>query len=209
MDPEFQNIEDALKACRPAMPTPACMDRLLAAVESRIQLADPALKGIEDRLVAMEPVPVAAPVEAAMLATVTRVPFPVDDKVVLFPVGTKPAGQGESRRPWFAAAAAVAVAGAFTALMVDPSTPKASGGTAVAGRDPAPAAAPKGFVPASVGSGVEEAKDEGVMWTPDGKAMRMVKVIYMDKVKFLNERGEVIEVEQPRVEYLMVPEKID
>jgi hypothetical protein len=209
MDPELQNIEDALKACRPVMPAPACMDRLLAALEGRMLLENPSLRGVEDRLAAMEPSSVSDSVAASMLATVSKVPFPVDDKVVLFPVGTKPAGRSESRRPWFAAAAAVAVAGAFTALMVDPSTPKTSGGMALSGKETAPAAALKGFVPASLGSGVEEAKDEGVMWTPDGKAMRMVKVIYMDKVKFLNERGEVIEVEQPRVEYLMVPEKID
>lgn len=210
MDPELQNIEDALKACRPAMPAPACMDRLLAAVEGRMLLENPSLRGVEDRLAAMEPSWVSNPVAASMLATVSKVPFPVDDKVVLFPVGTKPAGKTESRRPWMAAAAAVAVAGAFTAMMVDPATPSSnSGGGAVAGKQTAPAVAPRGFVPASVGSGVEEARDEGVMWTPDGEAMRMVKVIYMDKVKFLNERGEVIEVERPRVEYLMVPEKID
>lgn len=173
-------------------------------------LENPSLRGVEDRLAAMEPSWVSNPVAASMLATVSKVPFPVDDKVVLFPVGTKPAGKTESRRPWMAAAAAVAVAGAFTAMMVDPATPSSnSGGGAVAGKQTAPAVAPRGFVPASVGSGVEEARDEGVMWTPDGEAMRMVKVIYMDKVKFLNERGEVIEVERPRVEYLMVPEKID
>lgn len=185
------------------------MDRLLAAVEGRLLNADPALKGVEDRLAAMEPALVSVPIEASMLAAVSKVPFPVDDKVVLFPVGTKPTGKAEPRRPWMVAAAAVAVAGAFTAMMVDPAAPAGSGGGLAAGKQTAPAGAPKGFVPASVGSGVEEARDEGVMWTPDGEAMRMVKVIYMDKVKFLNERGEVIEVEQPRVEYLMVPEKID
>ena len=47
------------------------------------------------------------------------------------------------------------------------------------------------------------------MWTNDGKPVRMVRVIYMDKAKYRNPQGEIIEVERPRVEYLMVPEKID
>ncbi len=211
MDSELQNIEDVLKAIRPAAPAPACMDRLLAAVEGRIQRTDPALKAVEDRLAGIAPASLSAPLADSMLATVSRIPFPVDEKVVLFPGGAKTGPVARPRRSWFAAAAAVAVAGAFSALMVDPVSHSSSGAESAAAADgsTAPRVAPKGFVPASVGTGVEQASDEGVMWTPDGKPMRMVRVIYSDKVKYLNERGEVIEVERPRVEYLMVPEKID
>jgi hypothetical protein len=63
-------------------------------------------------------------------------------------------------------------------------------------------------VPASVGTGLDEARDEGVRWTADGKPVRMVRVIYKDRVKYRNADGEIIEVERPRVEYLVVPEKI-
>ena len=211
MDSEFQDIEDVLKAIRPAAPAPACMDRLLAAVEGSLQQRDPALRGVEDSLGAIAPASLPAPLAASLLATVSRIPFPVDEKVVLFPGAAKTGEATRSRRPWFAAAAAVAVAGAFSALMVDPPAGRSGAGQTVSAADgsAAPRVAPKGFVPASVGTGVEQASDEGVMWTQDGKAMRMVRVIYSDKVKYLNERGEVIEVERPRVEYLMVPEKID
>jgi hypothetical protein len=209
MDPEFQEIEDTLKGLRPAMPGPACMDRLLAAVEGRLQREEPSMAGMEQALASL--ILPAVPAEAAgrMLATVERVPFPVDEKVVLFPGAAKPAAKLHSRRPWYAAAAAVAVAGAFSAFMVErPAGGDTSGRFAGNGSGISPQT-PSGFVPAAVGSGLQDARDEGVMWTPDGKPVRMVRVIYMDRVKYQNERGEIIEVERPRVEYLMVPEKID
>ena len=208
MDSEFQDIEDALKAIRPASLAPASMDRLLAAVEGRGLAADPALMSVENSLGSMTPLAVRDSVGDAMLATVSAVPFPVDEKVVLFPGSSKPAVKSASRRPWYAAAAAVAVAGAFSAMMVE--QPRAKSGSPVASVESRiPTRQPTGFVPASVGSGLEEAKDEGVMWTTDGKPVRMVRVIYMDKAKYRNAQGEIIEFERPRVEYLMVPEKID
>lgn len=208
MDSEFQDIEDALKAIRPASLAPASMDRFLAAVEGRGLASDPALRSVESSLESMTPRAVRSQVADAMLATVSAVPFPVDEKVVLFPGTSKPAGKSASRRPWYAAAAAVAVAGAFSAMMVD--QPRVKSGSPVASVESRiPTRQPTGFVPASVGSGLEEAKDEGVMWTNDGKPVRMVRVIYMDKAKYRNAQGKIIEVERPRVEYLMVPEKID
>ena len=208
MDNEFQDIEDALKAIRPASLAPASMDRLLAAVEGRGLTTDPALVSVENSLGSMNPRSVRSEAADAMLATVSTVPFPVDEKVVLFPGSSKPVEKSASRRPWYAAAAAVAVAGAFSAMMVD--QPRVKSGRPLASADSAiPGRQPTGFVPASVGSGLEEAKDEGVMWTNDGKPVRMVRVIYMDKAKYRNPQGEIIEFERPRVEYLMVPEKID
>lgn len=205
MDAEFQELEDTLKGLRPAAPDAACMERLLAAVESRLAMADPT---VERDLSRLTPVPLDPHLAVRMLETVSRVPFAVDEKVVLFPGPSKPAEKSRDRRSWIAAAAAVAVLGAFSAVMME--APDALPRTVVENRSvsrtPSPAS---GFIPASVGSGVQDAKDEGVMWTPDGKPMRMVRVIYMDRVKYLNEAGKVIEVERPRVEYLMVPEKID
>ena len=204
MDPEFQDIEDRLKGLRPAAPDAACMERLLGAVEGRLQRRDPSLAGLELELGAMRPRAVSPAAAERLLETVSRVPFAVDEKVVLFPGAGKPAAKGSARRPWYAAAAAVAVAGAFSAFMI-------GGGEAprrpsLAGQGVSRTA--EGFVPASVGTGLDEARDEGVRWTADGKPVRMVRVIYKDRVKYRNADGEIIEVERPRVEYLVVPEKI-
>jgi hypothetical protein len=146
-------------------------------------------------------------VQERLLETVTRVPVPVNEKVVLFPGKSKPVEKASSRRPWLAAAAAVAVMGGFSALMMGPQ--QGSGPVAGKPAPQAPVSSAKELVPASVGSKVSEAQDEGLIWTRDGKPMRRVKVIYMDKVKYAGEDGKIVEMERPRVEWLLVPEKID
>jgi hypothetical protein len=208
MDEEFQELEATLKGLRPAVPDAACMDRLLAAVQGRLPAADP---GVERELGRLRPAVPEAAASQRLLDAVSRVPFPVDEKVVLFPGKAKPATPAPARRPWIAAAAAVAVLGAFSALMMDGGSRQ--GTLPVAGtrriETGTGAANPPGFVPAGIGSGVHDARDEGLTWTRDGKPLRRVKVIYMDKVKYRDEEGKIIEVERPRVETLLVPEKID
>jgi hypothetical protein len=207
MDEDFQELEATLKGMRPVKPDAACMDRLLGVLERRMPDAD---LSIERELSKLNPSALAGGVQERLLETVSRVPFPVDEKVVLFPGKTKPVEKTPARRPWIAAAAAVAVLGGFSALMMGPqkdgSGPivrkEASIGPVESPHDPR-------LVDASVGSQVREAQDEGVTWTRDGKALRRVKVIYMDKVKYVGDDGKVVEMERPRVEWLLVPEKID
>ena len=208
MDTEFQELENELKGLRPATPDAACLGRLLAAVEGRLQVSELSTAGIESRLAAMQPAALSPVLLDNMLETVTRVPFPVSDKVVLFPGSAKPAAKAASRRPWYAAAAAVAVAGAFSALMVD-SRPEARqvADTETRQITPLPKINNNGIV--STSTGLQDATDQGVRWTKDGKPMRMVRVEYKDRMKVLNNEGKVIEVEVPRFEYLFVPEKID
>lgn len=216
MDHEFQDIEDSLKGLRPAKPDAACLERLLSAVEGRLQKNDFSVAGIESRLATMHPVAPAAETFERMLETVSRVPFPVDEKVVLFPGAAKPApAKQTARRPWYAAAAAVAVAGAFTALMVDGGGRNAGGSVPVAsGQKDTPRVVAKGPTAPQSGkivrasTGVQEASDQGVNWN-SGKPMRMVRVRYMDKVQVMGADGKVTEVEVPREELLMLPEKID
>ncbi|MEK7950485.1 hypothetical protein [Luteolibacter soli] len=210
MDEDFHELEATLKGMRPVMPDAACMDRLLAAMERRMPVAD---LSIERELGKLTPSALMDGVQERLLETVARVPFPVDEKVVLFPGKTKQVEKVPARRPWLAAAAAVAVLGAFSALMMDgprtgtagpvAGTGKSDGGTPVTSvHDPR-------LVDASVGSQVKEAQDEGLSWTRDGKPMRRVRLIYMDKVKYVGDDGKTVEMERPRVEWLLVPEKID
>ena len=204
MDEDFQELEATLKGMRPVAPDAACMDRLLAAVERRMPAADVTM---ERELAKLSPSALAGGVQERLLETVARVPFPVDEKVVLFPGKARPIEKAPARRPWLAAAAAVAVLGAFSALMVGPQ--KGSAPVVDGKKTEAPVPTQKRLVPASVGSQFSEAQDEGVTWTRDGKPLRRVKVIYMDKVKYAGEDGKIVEMERPRVEWLLVPEKID
>jgi len=207
MDEDFHELEATLKGMRPVTPDAACMDRLLAVLERRTPAAD---SGIERELGKLIPSALTDGVQERFLETVSRVPFPVDEKVVLFPGKTKPVEKTPARRPWIAAVAAVAVLGGFSALMMGPQ--KGGSGPIVRQETSSgPVVSPKDsrLVNASLGSQVSEAQDQGVIWTPDGKALRQVKVIYMDKVKYVGDDGKIVEVERPRVELLLVPEKVD
>lgn len=205
MDEEFQELEATLKGMRPVAPDAACMDRLLAAVQGRLPAADLTM---ERELAKLSPAALAGGISERLLETVARVPFPVSDKVVLFPGNTKAAAKAPARRPWLAVAAAVAVLGALSALLMD-GPQKGTRQVADGGKTESPGRTPKDLVPASVGSHVSEAQDEGITWTRDGKPLRQVKVIYMDRVKYAGQDGKIVEVERPRVEWLLVPEKID
>ncbi len=216
MDSEFQELEGTLKGMRPAAPDAACLDRLLAAVEGRLQVQDLSAAGIEGKLSGLRPAALAPDLSARMLAAVERVPFPAGGKVVLFPGARKaPAKSSARRRPWYAAAAAVAVAGAFSALMVGGPGNVEPAGKLAGGQAPAPRQLPRSagnaanFVPAAMGSGLQDVTDLGVRWTREGKPVRVYRVIYRDKVELKNEHGEIIQVEQPREEIFVMPEKID
>jgi hypothetical protein len=64
------------------------------------------------------------------------------------------------------------------------------------------------FVPAGYARGLSEARDEGVVWK-DNAPHRVLRIVYTDTITLRNEAGEIVEVAQPRVEYIVVPKKID
>jgi hypothetical protein len=65
------------------------------------------------------------------------------------------------------------------------------------------------FTTKSTQSGVGDIRDEGVVWTGTGRPMRKVTVIYLDRVVMRNQQGERVEVEMPRFETILVPERVD
>ena len=138
---------------------------------------------------------------------VHEVPFAVDEKIVLFPKANT-AVRSHRKRPLWAAAAAVALIGAATALLmpvqkapeqiVRQSTPIA----------PPISSTPSGnFVPASFDRGVSEVHDEGVVWKSNNQPHSLVRVVYKDKITLTDKTGRTFQVEQPRVEYMLVPAK--
>jgi hypothetical protein len=184
---------------------------------------EPALQHVEDALGAMVPVALSADLSSRYLGIVSRVPFPLDDKVVLFPGKSRSGQKPAARRPWWMAAAAVAMAGAFSATFVghegsSSATKEVASAEMISSPPVQPQvnsaeysspASPGNFVPASTGTGVQEAKDEGVVWNRQGNPFRMVRVVYMDTVKLKDGNGKIVEVQRPRVDYLAVPEKVN
>lgn len=144
---------------------------------------------------------------AQLEAIVHEVPFAVDEKIVLFPKAN-PTVPHRRQRPLWSAAAAVALIGAATALLMP------------AGKNPdkvvsqmrqlsSPVARPSNdnFAPASFNRGVSEVHDEGIVWKANNQPHSLVRVVYKDMITLKDNEGRTYQVEQPRVEYMLVPAK--
>lgn len=118
-----------------------------------------------------------------------------------------------TRLPGMAAAAAIAMIGALAALLApigshDPSRAQATPSRSAATTQQAAAPFDSHFVPAAYARGFSEAHDHGMIWR-DHRPHRMLRIVYLDTITLKNAAGETVEVEQPRVEYILLPQKID
>jgi RNA polymerase sigma-70 factor (ECF subfamily) len=210
MDDDIHKLEAEMTALRPSSLDPDFMGRLLRTMEGRAAELGPVDRAYEHELRSLKPTPLRPSARAACMETLGRLPFPGGSTVVPFPVAARPKPASRRRRVSWAAAAAVALAGGLSALLVGPKdrAPVAHG-------EPAPRIAPTvptdsaAFSPASFASGVSGTDDLGRVWAGRERAVRVVKVTYKDRVVWTNEHGEEVVTEVPRVEYLVVPEKVD
>ncbi|MCH7226788.1 hypothetical protein [Haloferula sp. A504] len=208
MELDLQKLENRLEAMRPSGLDPALAERLERAVEGRLEELGPEERGLERRLAKVSPSGPSASTRAALLTILERLPFPGATKVVPFPNREKASPQRRAM-PW-AAAALVALAGGLSALLMGPkSTEPASGAVATTGGSEVVKADPEAFTPASFESGVAKADDLGRIWAGGDKSVRVVKVVYKDRVVWLNAQGEEMVTEVPRTEFLVVPDEID
>lgn len=206
LDPS--TLESDLRQLRPARLDESYLARLESCAEGTWKESGPAETAFEKHLLANTPARLPARLTASLEAVLADVRFPNDEKIVPFPKHRTSAPN--RNRGWWGAAAAVAFAGAVTALMM----PADHGTGPVAGSTPAPRITPPSntqskLVPAGFNRGLSEASDEGVIWQSDGQPHRVLKVVYMDRVTLKDANGSTVEVEQPRVEYILVPARTD
>jgi hypothetical protein len=195
MNREDVTLEDAMRELVPKRLDASLFGRLHAALDGASAPVDSVDATIEAMLTRHRPAPLPD-------ALKHRLGDAIAPKVVAMPMRVIP-----FRR--YAAAAAIALAGAAAALLApigdnqvvattDTETPSAV----------IPLADARAFVPAGYARGLSEARDEGVVWK-DNEPHRVLRIVYLDTITLHNEAGEIVEVEQPRVEYIVVPKKID
>lgn len=215
MNPELSKLETELAGLHPAKLDESLGRRLEAALAGELGETPEELRGVEAELSGLGPAELPGPLSATLEGLLSEVRFPGDPKVVPFP-GAAPAARpgGEAprrtRRPWLAAAAAVALAGGLTALFVGPGDKAPSMVTSpdMGSSADIPVDGRK-FVPASFGSDVSNAEDLGLVWSAQGEPMRVIRVVYEDEAEFSNSSGERLLMSAPRVEHIMIPEQID
>lgn len=190
------------------------MARLLASADGSLTELTAAELQFEASLRKFSPPKLSSSFDSSLLEILNDTPFHVDEKIVLFHKATTQNKESSSklRRFNIAAAAAVALLGSLAAFITP--TPKDE---TVSGTNERPiqqpsqllATTPSSFAPASFNRNLSDTRDEGVIWNPSNHPHRVLRFTYMERVTLKNEKGELIQVEQPREEYVIIPEKID
>jgi hypothetical protein len=208
MSSDSSSIENDLRQLHAAALDEALLARLEACADGTWTRLDPVELEFEQRLRGIAPAAMSSSLMASLEAAVAGVPFAKEaPKIVRFP--EREAKASRQSRVWWSAAAAVALLGGLAGVMV----PFSSSDKAVAGARPGPqsirSSAAKELVPAGFNRGLKEARDEGVIWQSSQQPHRVLKVVYQDRVTLKDSSGHTYQVEQPRVEYILVPAKTD
>jgi hypothetical protein len=209
MTPDQIAIEAQLRGLHAAALDESFLDRLEATVEGTWTALTPQEISFEHQLRKISPVKLEPEFMAELEKIVRDVPFLSDEKIVHFPtkLSTPPIRR---QRPIWGAAAAVALIGAATALMMPPSkAPENKPLSVASATQPVAGYKSQNFVPASFNSNLSEVHDEGVIWKSNKQPHSVVRIIYKDQVTLKDANGRTVQVIQPRVEYMLVPAKAD
>ena len=226
-----QDFESLLRAHAPNTLPPALLARLERSIEDTLTPASSAPSDHHDATVMacqqLQPRALTPELLDKCADILNTRAYPLSEKVLLFPkarvashVSAQVRATSAKTTPWtrWGSIAAVATIGALLALRSPLPSSDAVASSAVPAAVPSnstttpmPTTANKfaGVVTTSFGSGVKHASDEGVMWTPDHHAQRVIRVQYQDKVLVRDAQGIERMLLVPREEYLVVPEKVD
>lgn len=201
-------FEQELRNQAPARLDEQFLDRLTSCAEGSFEDLSDGDADFAALLGAAKPRALPATLQSSLSDALEGTPFAVDGKIVLFH-GQSKSGVPEPRdfrRFHIAAAAAVAILGAATALMVPHVGNTATADHTFTPESTVPSAH---FAPAGFGRNLSETRDEGIIWRGNNQPHRVLRLTYMEKVTMKNADGETIQVERPHYEYVTIPEKID
>lgn len=208
MNSDLSSLEAQLRELRAVPLDDVFLARLEEAAGGSLAVLTPAEERFEARLRGASPAPLSEDFLATLESIISGVPFPNEVKIVPFPRSRPLEVSAPRKRPIWAAAAAVALIGAASALWMPTDKPTAQITRTTAPGTP-PASAINNLVPASYNRGVSEVHDEGVVWKSKTQPHNLVRVVYKDRITLKDDKGRTYQVEQPRVEYLLVPAKTD
>lgn len=206
MHDDTSHLEAELLKLRPAGSHDQLIDRLEACARGDwSEPLDDELE-LEEKLRTNAPARLDPALMASLEAICTAIPFPKEKNIVGFPK-SKSRPPTSKRRQF--AAAAIALLGAATALLIPMkgNSPSATSGNSPSGQ--AIQANNAILTPASFKRGLTAASDEGVVWQSNQRPHRVLKFTYQDCATLRDDKGRTYEVEQPRVEYVLVPAKTD
>jgi len=207
MTSDPSSIEQDLRNLCPTALDEALLARLEASTSAMLTQFDPDEIRFEQDLLSNKPAILPAALMASLENIVSTTTFQQDHNILAFPQSRTPARR--SNLQWWAAAV-VALCGALTALIMPvrmATSPLAK--TSTTPLTPHPALNSESLIPAGFNRELSKAHDEGVIWQSNKEARRVLKVVYKERVTLKNAEGKTYQIEQPRVEYILLPEKSD
>jgi hypothetical protein len=201
---DASSTENDLRQLRAAALDEVLLARLEACAQGTWTRLDPVELEFEQRLRGIAPARISSSLMASLEAAVSDVPFAKEaPKIVRFP--EREAKVSRQSRAWWSAAAAVALFGGLAGSLV-PFAKKDKNVSNAHSSMPSVRSAPSSqLIPAGINRGLKEASDEGVIWQSSQQPHRVLKVVYQDRVTLKDASGKTYQVEQPRVEYILVP----
>lgn len=209
MNPDQPSLEADLRAFLAAPLDDEFLARMESAADGTLTQLSPGELRFEERLRGMAPSGLTADFLASLETIVRDVPFPMDDKIVLFPKAgaVRPV---RAKYPKWATAAAVAFIGAATALLMPVNRPAKPNSQLSGTKQPDALSKLSGsFAPAGYNRGVSNIRDEGVVWKSKSQPHNLMRVEYVDKITLKDQFGREFQVEQPGARYMLVPAKTD
>lgn len=206
MTPDQRSLETELRDLQAVAFDEAFLTRLEAAAEGTLITLSPQEIHFEKILRQNRPAHLTPEFMARLEIIVSKTAFAIDDKIVAFPTNfTRP--QTRRQRPLWATAAAVALIGAVTALLLPKAENLQGRPNKVFSNITKPASG--NFIPASYNRDLQGVHDEGVIWKSQNQPQSVVRVVYIDHMILKDSHGRTFHVDQPRVKYMLVPEKTD
>jgi hypothetical protein len=208
MSSDPSSLESDLRRLRAAALDESLLARLDACAADHWSELTPAETVIERHLQGIAPAALPASLMASLESSLAAITFPGEANIVRFPKHQSAAPT--RNRNWWGAAAAVALIGAATALFIpQQGAPGAPSTARQESRGTAPATTTPELIPAGFKRGLSEARDEGVIWQSNNRPHRVLKFVYQDQVTLKDRSGRTYQMQQPRVEYILVPAKND
>jgi hypothetical protein len=206
MTPDSATLEAELRKLQAATLDDDFFNRLEAATSDSLTILNPEEIRFEAFLRQTRPAALSADYLAKLETVVSTTPFAVNDKILLFPVTSPQAVTPRKQASAWRAVAAVAVIGAFSALMI-PLGKKT--GTADTFQETVSHPTSGNFIPASFDRNISTVKNEGMVWNSNQQAQSVIRVEYKDKIIYKDSMNRTFQIEQPRVQYLSIPAKTD
>lgn len=219
MTNETSITEEKLRSLTPRALEPDFLERLAASADDTLVTLGHEDQHFENSLRTFAPRGLPDDFNLRLQALIGDTPFSVDEKIVLFNK-TGPRKQTKPAKTFsifgFGAAAAVALLGSIAAFMIPgPDSPEqivsqtSQTSPPAIGSPLSPNVTPASRASFNRNRNLSATHDEGVIWQNPTQPHRVIRLTFTDEVSITNEHGETIQFQQPRFEYLIVPEKID